>query len=225
MKLACDIEADGLDPTKIWCIVCRDLSKSKHTYKFVRPEHLEQFKGESNVYSLETFPSIVSKAEKLYFHSGIGYDFRVLKKLLGIKLGYPKGVDTLVLSRLLDPKRDGGHSIEAWGRFFGRHKPGHEDWSRFSKDMLYRCVSDVDILYYLVHYLAIKLKGTSKAAIELEHKIQAILEQQKINGHFLDLPKVEDYHLECQGKADQLEKDLQVTFPPIPKLVRQVNLK
>ena len=33
MKLIFDIETDGLDATKIWCIVCQDIESSK-IYKF-----------------------------------------------------------------------------------------------------------------------------------------------------------------------------------------------
>lgn len=219
MKLACDLEADGLDPTQIWCVVCKDL-KTKEYYRFVQPQFLSQF---PDCYPLDTLPSLVRKAEKMYFHNGIGYDFKVLKKLMGIHLGWPKGVDTLVLSKLRDPKIDGGHSIDAWGRRFKLYKPGHEDWSRFTPEMLHRCTEDTKILEKLVFYLSKELKGSSLESIETEHKQKQILLDQEHNGIYLIKDRALDYMLEFQGKADQIQKDLRELF--LPKATNEGEVK
>ena len=88
------------------------------------------------------------------------------EKLLKIALGYDlpltKIVDTLVLSQLLLPElkvpegwvgKPKPHSVEAWGMRFRKHKPEHEDWSRFSPEMLFRCEQDVLIQEMILDYL------------------------------------------------------------------------
>ena len=84
-------------------------------------------------------------------HNGVGYDWPLLRKLYGYEY-QGKKIDTLLMSRLQQPERSrpigcnaGPHSIEAWGMRLGRSKPEHEDWSRFSKEMLHRCTEDVEI--------------------------------------------------------------------------------
>jgi hypothetical protein len=70
--------------------------------------------------------------------------------------------DTLILSRLLSPDRKSPpgwkgkpapHSVEAWGMRFGRPKPGHEDWSKFSPEMLHRCTEDTLITEMILYEL------------------------------------------------------------------------
>ena len=48
------------------------------------------------------------------FHNGIGFDVPVLNRLWGVAFGKGSVVDTLVLSRLSDPSRSGGHSLRNW---------------------------------------------------------------------------------------------------------------
>ena len=52
-------------------------------------------------------------------HNGIGFDFPILNKEWGTKIGLKQAYDTLVVSRLLEPTRDGGHSLDAWGKTLG----------------------------------------------------------------------------------------------------------
>lgn len=96
-----DIETDGLDPTQIWCAVTRENGLSKvHT----GPESLSE--------ALRSSVSVVG-------HNVIGYDLPVLKRLWGISVASDRVIDTLVLSRLADPSKDGGHSLRAWGTELG----------------------------------------------------------------------------------------------------------
>lgn len=85
-------------------------------------------------------------------HNIIGYDLPLLEKLYGYK-HEGKVLDTLVLSRLLNPERVGRHGLGAWGERFGVPKPKHEDWSRYSEAMLYRCQQDVEINQLTLDYL------------------------------------------------------------------------
>jgi len=97
MQLVFDIETDGLNPSVIWCLVAQDeLGKFYHFYEDTLTEGIK----------------FLQKADKLIGHNILGYDIPVIKKLTGIDLYHAdKVVDTLVISRLLNPTREGGHSI------------------------------------------------------------------------------------------------------------------
>ena len=77
-------------------------------------------------------------------HNQICHDLPLLEKVYGYQ-HKGKILDTLVLSRLLNPEREGRHSIEAWGERLGYAKPEHEDWTTYSPEMLHRCREDVRI--------------------------------------------------------------------------------
>ena len=89
MNLVFDIEADGLDPTVLHCIVAIDVD-TKEVHKFDNTQIAEGI-------------SLLYNAEKLIGHNIIGYDIPAIKKVTGIDLSHIKTVDTLVLSRLFKP--------------------------------------------------------------------------------------------------------------------------
>ena len=138
-----DTEGNGLreEVTRMWCIVCKENETGK-VLKF-KPDEIE------------LGIRVLESADRIVCHNQIGYDLQVFKKLYGwepppdIEI-----VDTLVLSRLYNPERrvpkgwkgiNAPHSIEAWGMRFSRYKPVHEDWSKYTPEMLFRCEEDVEI--------------------------------------------------------------------------------
>ena len=110
-ELVVDLEADGLNPTVIHVAIVKDLSDGKH-YEFYKDD-------------AASFASMV-RDSKLIFHNGIGFDLPVLKRLWGYE-HTGEIVDTLVLSRLCNPSREGGHSLKAWGEALGFPKGDHDD--------------------------------------------------------------------------------------------------
>lgn len=130
----CDMETDGLYEhcTKIHCAVFYN-TKSEEWVEF----------EPSNVHLL---PKFMSDCGQLCMHNGIGFDFKVLKKLLNYEY---KGcyIDSLLMAQILWPdieKNEGGtHSVAAWGVRFGIEKPVHEEWGYYSPEMLHRCKEDV----------------------------------------------------------------------------------
>jgi len=122
MNLVFDIETDDLKATKIHCIVAQDMD-TKEIYKFP-PDKLD--KG----YAL------LESADKLIGHNIIGFDIPMVEKFSDIKLANKTLVDTLVLSRLFNPVREGGHSLESWGYRLKFHKIEFEDYVEYSPEML-----------------------------------------------------------------------------------------
>ena len=169
-KWSCDIETDGLDPTVVWCIVVQNVD-TKEVITFT-PD------------TVGTFNAWMVEADTLIFHNGIGYDVPVMKKLLGTDFTNTKVEDTLVLSQLDDPRREGGNGLKSWGDRFGYPKGDHEDWSCYSEEMLTYCVRDVEITTKLYHKMM--SCGMPKDAIELEYKTKEHCSVQEKKGWYYD---------------------------------------
>jgi len=99
-----------------------------------------------------TLSGYIEPDDIIIAHNCIDYDLPLLDKLFGY---VHKGniLDTVVLSRLLNPERVGRHSLDAWGERLGVAKPKHEDWSTYSPEMLHRCKEDVKINVRVLHAL------------------------------------------------------------------------
>ena len=68
---SCDIETDGIDATKVWCIAVHNINTDQVITFF--DTTLGLFK-----------PWLVSEVDCLIFHNGISFDVPVLERLLGI---------------------------------------------------------------------------------------------------------------------------------------------
>ena len=136
-KLFLDIETteivNGSElPNKIFCLVtiC-----DKGNLVCYSPNDLHKFQNDAKNY------------QEFIGHNIIGFDAPVIKKVLGVdlfKIG--KVTDTLILSRLFKPVREGGHSLRAFGNKFAYNKLEFKDFSEFSLEMLEYCIRDVKLL-------------------------------------------------------------------------------
>ena len=201
MKLVFDIETDGLNPTVIWCLVAID-DKGKF-YNYTEDNIDEGIK-------------LLQDADKIIGHNILGFDIPVIKKLYGIDLyDANKVVDTLVLSRLFNPTREGGHSIAKWGYKLGIPKKDSPEWTSFNEEMLSYCQRDVSINFKLFNYLKKESIGFSKDSIMLEHKVTYLLEEQKRNGFLFDYEKAMLLTSELSSKLKETEDKVHETFQPI----------
>jgi len=139
-----DLEADGLlqEASRVWCGAFLSYPDEKE-YTFDNK-------------SVDNIPSFLS-GNVVVFHNGSGYDMPLLNKIYGAeKCKNIVMLDSLKMSQMMFPDIKGHskpHSIEAWGNRFGIKKPEHEDWSRYTPEMLHRCVEDVKIGYKLIEYI------------------------------------------------------------------------
>ena len=139
--LVFDTESDGLldEATRIWCAVTKmDGEVTRYT-----PDTVGVF---------ITALSNLSSDTIICCHNLIEHDLPLMEKIYGYR-HEGKVLDTLVMSRLLQPERVGRHGLGAWGERFGRSKPAHEDWSLYSPEMLHRCTEDVEINHMVYTYL------------------------------------------------------------------------
>ena len=210
----------NVPPTKVWCVYTYDT--------------------ESEEYKCHTEPSTLSplldRADKIVAHNLIGFDAPILNRLWKTKIGLMKAIDTLILSRLLNPSIEGGHSLDAWGKRLGKKKI---DYSRLywrlqgcrdvPKDNLAHfndphteamqryCKRDVEVLVKLHKHLNDDLKDLafSDQSVELEHRVAAIVQKQVDNGFTFDTEKAQALLAELSGRVADIEGELQEVFPPI----------
>ena len=195
----CDIETDGLSPSVIWVACCRQ-------------------NGVTEVICNEQdFKSYVKAKDgaKFVFHNGIGFDVPALRNLWDVVFRRGSIVDTLVLSRLANPNRTGGHSLRNWGNTLGFPKGDHEDWSRLSPEMIDYCMRDTEVTQAVHEALMEELAGFSQESQDLEHEVQWAISQQERNGWLLDQRKALSLVAEYKETMNGIEEELQSIFPPI----------
>ena len=212
MSVYLDIEANGLNPDTIWCVVTKDNCKTREgtTIVHTSPDTLQD--------ALRGRMSVVG-------HNLIGYDLPVLKSLWGVSVESERVIDTLVLSRLSNPSREGGHSLRSWGERLSFPKGDYSDWSQLTQEMIDYCIQDVTVTEYTHYKLMTEMRDFSQESIDLEHKVQFIIQQQIRNGWLLDERQAFDLLAELKEKQFALEEEVHKTFKPLPTLVKQVKPK
>ena len=216
-KIVFDIEANGLDPTKIWCVVMYDID-SRNTHVCYDKQYFWDWlvtdQCERDVEPVEFIG-----------HNILGYDIPVLERLWGISFAGHKLTDTLVMSRLAEPSRQGGHSLESWGERLNCPKGEHSDWDTFSEDMVEYCKQDVQVNKLVYQRLLHDLGGFGADSILLETQVQAIISRQIESGWLLDQESAFVLLAELKEKKYDLEEKVHETFKPLPTFIKEVTPK
>lgn len=203
-NLVFDIEADGLDPTKIFCIVAQDV------------DTMDVFTFDNT--QLEEGYGLLRAADKLIGHNIIGYDLPAIKDITGLDLSNKKIVDTLVLSRLFKPTREGGHGLESWGYRLkfnkGEYGANQDAWDAYCPEMLEYCKRDVELNTKVYQQLRVESRGFTPTAVKLEHSVAKIIDEQRRNGFELDMRKAMLLVAMFQEKLDATEAEVHETFKP-----------
>ena len=171
-SLVFDIETDDLNATKIWCITTVD----------PETEEVRSYYNDSLPSGLKALRS----TDKLIGHNILGFDIPVIKKLCDVDLSRKKIVDTLTISRLFNPVRDGGHSLKSWGYRLGLPKIDFKDFQNFSTDMVKYCERDTLLNKRVYDYLKLESKGFSPESVQLEQEIARIINEQRELGFLFD---------------------------------------
>ena len=200
MDLVFDIETDDLKATLIHCLVAQDMDSGK-IYKYPPDKLAEGYE-------------LLSSADTLIGHNIIGFDIPMVEKFGGVDLSKIPVIDTLVLSRLFNPNREGGHSLEKWGYKLGYHKIEFSDYLNYSKEMLDYCVRDVQVNALVLKKLREESKGFSKQSISIEQDVARIMKQQELNGFKFDEMKAQLLLAELREKKQAIEDEVHNTFKP-----------
>ena len=209
MEVVFDIETDGLNPTVIHVMVAKEVG----------------VKGNYIIRGPKAFAKFAPKVSKWIAHNGTGFDCKVVENLWGYKIPLSKQVDTLVLSRLFNPMRKGGHSLKSWGIRLDEYKGEFNDWSQYSEEMKQYCKQDVKVTELVYQELLKEGSKFSQASIDLEHQVHAIMCEQEANGFLLDTELAQEIYTTCLAETTRIERDIKEFMVPIAVPVKEVNLK
>jgi len=152
-QIAVDIETT-LDHQTIHLVVTQDIQT-----------------GETKVWNNPNgLTAYLAKASQLIAYNGLSFDFPILNRLWKTKIGLKRAYDPLVVSRLLEPTRDGGHSLASWGERLKLQKIEYErvwEWLNNRRQeykgecydnphmglLEHYCKRDVDVLVRVFHHL------------------------------------------------------------------------
>jgi len=212
-QIVFDIEANGLDPDKVWCIIAYERGAKEYT----------TWSGDD----LVCFKDWIKEQGELEVigHNIIGYDIPVLEQLLNVDFSKCKITDTLVMSRLAQPSREGGHSLENWGQLLGFPKGEHNDWDNFSQDMVEYCEQDVRVNELVYQRLLRDLDGFGTESLMLEGQVQGIISQQIKNGWLLDQEKAFGLLAKLKERKFDLEDEVHEKFKPLPTFIKEITPK
>jgi DNA polymerase-1 len=198
-RLAIDIETDDLDATTIWCAVTKDIDT-----------------GEVKVWKAANgLRQYIEDQDLLIGHNIINFDLPVLKKLWNLNTDSNPLRDTLIMSRLLNPVLEKGHSLDSWGVRLGLKKGDFSDFDGgLSEDMVDYCIQDVEITHALFTHLTDSLLDWGKS-VDLEHEVALVVKKQEENGFKLDVPKCMSMLANWQQSLMDIEEELQQVFEPI----------
>ena len=199
MRVAIDIETN-LKHNTIWCCSTYNLDT-------------KEVKTWTNA---QDFNKFLQQAVLIIAHNGISFDYPVLNRVWKTSIRLSQVRDTLVMSRLSNPSREGGHSLANLAKLVNRTKKEYDDFEGgLTDDMILYCQEDVIICGELYLYLLQELKGFSEQSIDLEHKVQAIIAKQEKHGFKLDTVKAQCLLGQWKRRLSDIEEELQTIFPPI----------
>jgi len=209
MKIVLDIETNSKH-NKIWLVVTRDINTGE----------VKSWKEASGL------QKYLDNCDLIIMHNGISFDAPVLRETWKTSIMPSQVCDTLVLSRLLSPSLEGGHSLDAWGKRLGFPKGEFSDWDGgLTPEMEEYCIQDTLVTQKLYEHLTSELQFNKfdKRSIDLEHKVQAIIAKQERNGFKLDEVAGITLLSTLQNKLAVIETELQSIFPA--KTIERVSEK
>jgi DNA polymerase-1 len=183
----------------------------------------------------------LSKATTLIGHNIISFDAPILNRIWKTKIRSSQLFDTLIASRLLDPSKEQGHSLEAWGKELGQKKVDYRKiwlWlNNYTGEQISKtekvpngiefdhphiplmesyCVGDVEVCARLYDHLLVELKskGFSQESIDLEHKVAVIIAEQERNGFKLSVEQCTLLLVDWKNRISEILGRAQQLYPP-----------
>lgn len=210
MKLVYDIESDGLldEVTTMWCLVAIDITDNNKVYSF--SDHDDELP------SISEGIELLRNADCLIGHNIINFDSPVIRKLTGINLyDEVKHIDTLIMSRVFNYNRPGGHSLKNWGKILGNDKLDYDDWSKYTKEMLHYCVQDVLVNVDVYHKVMREFKAISAKnpligqGLMVEHDIAHINTEMRREGWNFNMPLAVETLARMEAEMESISANIE----------------
>ena len=198
MQIILDIETNSTH-NKIWMCATREIGGDVTVWK--EASGLQKY---------------LDSCDLIIMHNGICFDAPVLRRNWNITMKQNQMCDTLVLSRLLSPSLEGGHSLAAWGGRLGFPKGDFNEWDAgYSAEMEAYCIQDTLVTEKLYLHLTTELTRNKfdERSIKLEHNVQAVIAKQEESGFKLNERNAIILLSTLQNKLVVLETELQNIFP------------
>ena len=214
---------------RLWCIVIHDIDTNKVTV-------LKSETGDT--ITKEKVQNALHGTTEIIAHNGIKFDFISLKLfgVLDYTVGYlgqddtifgipVKITDTLIRSRLFNPDRYGGHSLDAWGKKLGEHKGNFHNFESYSDEMVTYCIQDTNVTALIFKELEKEYVSYSgwKKPEKLENKLADLAVRRETYGFWFDKELAITCLDDLIGKMQKLENNVNPLLPP--KLMNKTKLK
>lgn len=228
---------------KIWVVSVTDMS-TMTTKSLVK----EEISKESVSDILEGFDIIVA-------HNGLKFDFIALKLfgLIEYSIGYlgesdklngrdVRFIDSLIMSRFINPDRLGGHSLEAWGERVGVPKtnyrqelidlgviepslPKGDEFKFFHPLMVSYCEQDTITNAHVYVEILKEYKGytTGKLGLQLEHKLADLAIRRESLGFWFDKDLAIKNIEELTQIMNEIQERVNPLLPPKPFNKTELN--
>lgn len=175
MRLTFDIETDGLDATRIWCLVAHNIDTDKlYTYTC----------DGSHDGPIELGIQLLANAELLVAHNGIGFDALQILKLHGVDLYDRKFFDTWIASMVLNYRRPHKHGLAGWGNHLGYAKIDFDNFEGgLTDEMITYCKRDVLLNTRIFHELMKEMTPLIEKKPEIREGMRAEMEAAKFDAY------------------------------------------
>jgi DNA polymerase I-like protein with 3'-5' exonuclease and polymerase domains len=180
----------------------------------------------------ETLGAYLRDATLIIGQNILAFDAPILNRTWQTRIRLSQCYDTLIVSRLLDPSREQGHSLEAWGKTLGKEKIDYATrWEELAgrkqaykgecfdnpfPDLLVEyCTADVEVTELLYRRLTeeVTRKEFSQESVDLEHKVAAIIAEQERNGFKLDQEYATLLLVDIKGRMAEVYESMQQRWP------------
>jgi len=218
MRLTFDIETDGLDATKIWCLIVEDIDTGRIMTYTDQPTKRNG--------DIAAGLSLLKHAELLVAHNGIGFDALVILKLYGVDLYSNKFFDTWIASQVLNYRRPHKHGLAGWGKHLGYYKLDFDNFSEFSEEMVKYCIRDVQLNTVIFKQLMEELNALAAKQPLIREGLKAEMEAAKFDaycryyGWQFDVKKGEDTLNKLINRMKYIEKKIE---PNLPNIIRYID--
>ncbi len=209
-----DCEANGLNPTEMHCVCVKSWPDGRK-WTFTDMSMFEEFVDEQ-------------QPDRWVFHNGLGYDVKVINKLVRPNLIDPaKTIDTMVVSKLVNYKKFNTHSLKELGQhlkvFKGDYTGG---WDVCTPEMIDYCEQDVEVLEAIFNFYKKQIFDPQwSKAMRVEHDMAIICDQMSTDGFLFDTSRATDLLSSIDKEIKELEDNLREAFPPELKEVKRLKYR